>query len=370
MCGLGLDPGMRSCKNKKEKRVYTFNDPEEIKDKKLIDLQWKTITGKQLNKILGPMPLLKFMYDDDIHHGMYYVTGLNEDYLEFDNSDACKSGGIYVTTLDNAQTYCDDYGLYARQVHVPDDAMVYVENDKLKCNKIILSERVLIKEMLKVLVKEYVRKINNDVDKIIDLIVGCPVFIQWIDDNYLSEEIYCRAIARNDNVFECIDDDKITHEMRMIAVRQYGGHIGDIEEKDRTSVMILEAIKEDCMAIQYLAEHEQTFDVIMEAVKQDGSVIKYLKTHQLTHGIIAMAVEKNSKAITYLDSHQQTMDIIMRAIKYDANAIQYIDTNILTCGIIMEAMKQNIFLIIYMVHVLFNSMKQMINNFWDKKIEK
>jgi hypothetical protein len=29
----------------------------------------QTITGKQLNKLLKGVPLLKFMYDDDIHYG-------------------------------------------------------------------------------------------------------------------------------------------------------------------------------------------------------------------------------------------------------------------------------------------------------------
>lgn len=58
------------------------------------------ITGKQLNDTLGPIPLLKFMNNDDKHYDLQYKDGINYDILPFDSMHECAKGGIYVTSIE------------------------------------------------------------------------------------------------------------------------------------------------------------------------------------------------------------------------------------------------------------------------------
>jgi len=115
------------------------------------------ISGKQLNELLDGMPLLKFMNDSEIHHGMKYQDGDNLDILPFNDSGECSPGGIYITELKNYYIYCNHYGNICRRVRVTDTALVYVEKDKLKCDEIYLEPRMPKNDLLRTLIMEYMQ---------------------------------------------------------------------------------------------------------------------------------------------------------------------------------------------------------------------
>src|SRR5271156_5210077 len=157
------------------------------------------LTGKRVKELLNGMPLLKFMNDNDKHYNMIYKDGLNEDVLSFNPSNECSSGGIYITTLDNYDHFYDGYGNYAREVIIPDDARVYIEEDKMKCNKVILKEK------------------KNKVDLLKDL----------FNKNL---EISLKVIKQNGNVLRFIEQEFRTNQMMMEAVRQNGNALEYIKQ--------------------------------------------------------------------------------------------------------------------------------------------
>jgi hypothetical protein len=124
-----------------------------------------TITGKQLNDLLNGIPLLKFMYNDDIHYGMHYMTGHNLDILPFSTISDCSPGGLYVTTLNNYWIFYHDYDDYARRVRIPDNALVHIEEDKIKCDEIYLEDKLLKDDLLKILFAEYLEHLVSNGSK-------------------------------------------------------------------------------------------------------------------------------------------------------------------------------------------------------------
>ena len=94
---------------------------------------------------------------DECHHGFQYKDGLNIDTNEFQPEGSCVKGGLYFTTLEHI-TYFFDYGIYVREVTIPEDAKMVEdpEGDKWRADKIILGERYSI--------ENFIRKFKDKVD--------------------------------------------------------------------------------------------------------------------------------------------------------------------------------------------------------------
>lgn len=108
--------------------------------------EYQEYSGKQVNEA-GIGPLVKLTNITETHNGFTYQTGLNVDTLEFKPSGSCNRGGFYCCAMSSACNWLD-YGSgtmhFYRMVTLPDDARVWVEEDKFKVNRFVLSERKTI----------------------------------------------------------------------------------------------------------------------------------------------------------------------------------------------------------------------------------
>lgn len=99
------------------------------------------------------MHFIKFTNKDELHHGIQYKTGLNEDILPFESNPIISGrGGMYFTDIYNIMNYID-YGIYIRDVYLQEDSLVVEEKNMLlgrswRTNKFILGERKLIKDYI------------------------------------------------------------------------------------------------------------------------------------------------------------------------------------------------------------------------------
>lgn len=107
-----------------------------------------TYTGKQFNE-MGRGPFCKVTNEFENHHGFQYKTGLNIDTEDFNPSGECQSGGLYFTDFRNVQIWIDHkFGIFVREILIPDDARVYIESDiKCKADKIVLGRKWNIKDL-------------------------------------------------------------------------------------------------------------------------------------------------------------------------------------------------------------------------------
>src|SRR6185312_2533759 len=149
---------------------------------KLNDYINKVITGKKLYSIIGKMPLIKFMHDDDKHYDMEYKDGWNEDVLLFNPTGSCSEGGIYFTLLSHYSCFYKDYGKYARLVKVEDDSKIYVEQGKLKCREVWFNKKEPKEILIKKLFDEYIKYNKKHAYEIIYLnLINDSSLIDYID---------------------------------------------------------------------------------------------------------------------------------------------------------------------------------------------
>ncbi len=161
-------------------------------DDKLQEYIGRIITGRQLNELLDGMPLLKFMNDNDTHYSMQYVTCHNLDILTFKGSGECSKGGLYVIMLTQFDMFYDHYGNYVRKVIIDPNALVYVENNKFKCDNIFLKERVEKDLALKYMFTEYIQyligyKSTEIAEKFILNVMNNNIFsLKFVEPKFLT----------------------------------------------------------------------------------------------------------------------------------------------------------------------------------------
>ncbi len=233
-----------------------------------------TITGEHLNVILEGMPLLKFMNDDDKHFGMKYETGYNLDILPFNGKKSCQPGGIYVTTLLDHNEYIKNYGSWARRVFVQPNALVYIENCKIKCDEVILGKRVPKKELISELIIECGHNGKHLI--LAEIIKKTPNNIQFIEQKYRTLEMMMCAIEQDPLTIQFIEQEYRTHEMIINAIKNDPCVLSLIEQEYRTEEMMLSAIKEFPDALSLIAQNYRTPEMIMIALKQNRHAIIHI----------------------------------------------------------------------------------------------
>ena len=102
-------------------------------------------SGKEFKEIYGD-DTFKVMRSDMIHNNFKYKFGENIDHIPFNPTRSCNKGGLYFTNKLNITDYTN-YGEMIVKVIVPDDAHVYVEDDKAKASKLIIDKEVSLDEI-------------------------------------------------------------------------------------------------------------------------------------------------------------------------------------------------------------------------------
>jgi ankyrin repeat protein len=106
---------------------------------------------------------LKILNIQENHNNLQYKTGLIEDCIPFNNDPtlSCCSGGIYFS---DEKYICEflNYGIYIREVQIPDDAQMLKDpgGNKWRASKVILGER---KELTDINTWKWLISVNADI---------------------------------------------------------------------------------------------------------------------------------------------------------------------------------------------------------------
>ena len=243
----------------------------------------QVLTGQQLNQQYPEKVFVKLTNQLENHNGYQFQTGLNIDSIPFNPSGECQPGGIYFCLLEKIHiwlNYNDDQMIYARVVTIPDDALVWVEREKFKADRIILSER----------------------QKIVDL-------EQWKDP------VFCLEAVKQDGLaLQYVLEQ--TPELCLEAVKQHSWALQYV--KEQTPQLCLEAVKQDGWALQFVKQ--QTPELCLEAVRRNGSALQYVL--EQTPELCLEAVKQNCWALKLVE--QQTPEVCLEAVRRDGYALQYV----------------------------------------------
>jgi hypothetical protein len=107
------------------------------------------LTGKEFKEQYG-IKFYKFLAKDFIHNGFNYKIGLNVDTKKFHPSGQCNEGGLYFTDKKNILSF-SEYGPNLGVIEIPDDAQVYIEENKFKADKLELTNILLDDDTLEII---------------------------------------------------------------------------------------------------------------------------------------------------------------------------------------------------------------------------
>ena len=243
----------------------------------------QVLTGQQCNQQYPEKLFVKLTNELENHNGYQFKTGLNIDPIPFNPCGTCQPGGIYFCLLEKIHiwlNYNGDPMIYCRLVTIPDDALVYVEENKFKADRMILSDR----------------------QKISDL-------EQWKDPVFCLE-----AVKQDNSVLKYVKEQ--TPELCLEAVRRNGWALEHV--KQQTPELCLEAVKEHGYALHYVLE--QTPELCLEAVKENGFALQFVE--EQTPELCWEAIKQDGRALAYV--LEQTPELCLEAVKQDDRALYYV----------------------------------------------
>jgi hypothetical protein len=233
--------------------------------------QMSTLTGAEFNALFSNTAFYKLTCGTEIHHGFTFVTGLNVDTLPFSPQGSCSPGGFYFTE-ENKIALWIDYAYqpmkYIRKVILPDDAHVYTERNKFKCDRFILEERILL-----------------------------PDFPLW------SNHVFCKlAVQQNWRALQYVVNQ--TDELCRLAIQRDGYALYCV--RNQTDELCTIAVQRDGRVLQYVVN--QTDDLCRLAVQREGSTLQYVRNQ--TDELCAIAVAQNRAAVQYVINPRESTCIL------------------------------------------------------------
>jgi len=216
-------------------------------------------SGEEFNEKYKEYEFYKLLKKDLTHFEYTYKDGLNVDVNEFNSKGECSKGGLYFTEKNKIPMWINSYNFITKCV-IPNDAKIYIENNKFKSDKLIVD-------------------INNKINI-------CDFFV-WDD------EFYCKdAVQQNGMSLQFVKEK--TEEICKIAVRQYGKALEFV--KEQTDEICKMAVKNDSCALKYVKD--QTEEICKLAVQQNGLSLQFVK--EQTEEICKLAIQQNDNALKYV----------------------------------------------------------------------
>lgn len=184
------------------------------------------------------------------------MDGHNIDILSFNAYDSCSPCDIYVTMLDSCDYWIDQYGIYCRQVVIPDDASVYIEQNKIKCDQVILNSKELIQTMIPRLLGKYVENMSeNEIEYYLpNLTKYNLIMIRSLYELYILKSPNTDIIILN------------TISQNLTSALYF-------EQKYKTDQIMLETVKRNSMMIMFIDQPFRTMEIMLEAVKNNGMAL-------------------------------------------------------------------------------------------------
>lgn len=259
---------------------------------------------------------VKLTCDTEIHNGLKYKTGLNVDIRPFSPIGSCKTGGMYfIRKVDIKRWlyYSKKTMVWMRSVKIPDDAMVYVEPDKFKCNKFILGDRVYL---------------YHDSRYQYDLVSANGLSIKYITTPHY--EVKKKALLNTPEAIQFIQNPSL--ELQRIAVSRDGLCLRFIDSPSEE--ICNKALSQNGEAVRYIKH--PSLDMCKRAIRNDPSVIRLI---QNPPELLQISVVKNHpweiQNIRYPCERA-----CLEAVRQDGGMIEYIPFDCVTDAVLKASLNQ------------------------------
>ena len=199
----------------------------------------KEYTGNNFNLLHKGIKLYKFLNNDLKHYNFTYQLGLNIDFLPFNPDYECSPGGLYFCDENTYHCHFNGYGHKIALIEIPDDARIYVEENKFKADKLIITD--------------------------------------IIDFSDIGDDFWINILSIHGCVLKYIKTQ--TPAICALAVYQNGLALTYVD--DQTPVICELAVQQNGLALSYVDTDKQTLELCILAVKQNKDAIHYVNAQYL-----------------------------------------------------------------------------------------
>lgn len=299
------------------------------------------MSGLAFNNLYKGTKFYKFLFDNLVHRGFQYNLGTNIDDHEFNPKYECSEGGLYFCDQTKCHMFWKNYGHTLGVVEIPNDARVYIEKDKFKADKIILSEVLNFKRVPVIFwidmlqydgtALEYILAENQTEDVCKMAVRQNGLALQYV--RIEQTELMCMiAVQQNNYALKFVKNK--TPAVCLVAVRENGNALRMCDGKAQTDEVCKAAVMKDGHALRHVIS--QTDEICMLAVQQSGLALFYVKFQ--TYELCRAAVQEDGLALKYVE--KQTNELCALAVSNDGMALQYVKKQ--TPEIKRLALKQNV----------------------------
>jgi len=331
------------------------------------DLKFTMLPGTTFKELFGFFTFYKILQENELEKNQLLVTGLND--ISLTQKNGYVDGGIVFNIQDNLFkgliNHTNIYK-YIREVEIPDDALVFIDYNSFKADKLILKERSNIsdseiwndinycKEVL-LLDHRYISFIKNPPYELLDwLLSKRPIAIEYIDQ--VPNDLIIKVITNMPYLIKYVKNPTIEHYLLAYEKNSYAIQYIDIKPD-----ILAELIKIN-PAIATLREKkniygnyidsghyktgESYYPFINKGTGTSTSTSKQIVPYAPpTEAESAIEIKKNPLYIRHVTT--QTNYLCQLAFSLNKEAIKYIEPKWMNATMCDEAVLENYKLLTY-----------------------
>lgn len=244
-----------------------------------------SISSENFNEIFAGVPLVKLTNEACCHNGMTFVEGENVDHNQFRFDHSCGPDGIYFCRLEDMFHWLDYSSspmYYMWDVVVPANARAVMYRNKLKANRLVLSNKRKISDYVTSKLMGMVVN-NENIDEVFNFIGRLSSVTR--PDAQSMEDIYLAMLARNFAFFNRIPEDSRTYNLSMfLAINDPNGY---------------EKIKDECVS------HE----ILMKCIMQNPDVYHQIPEDQRSQEMSDYLFSLDSENYTTIIDEHKTLQM-------------------------------------------------------------
>lgn len=314
-----------------------------------------SLTGDAFNQIYKGIKLIKLTNRDCLHNGLQYHEGEIVDNNEFKYDSSCGPDGIYfctVGTIDEWLDYSTDPMFYMWDVTIPNNAKTMIYRNKLKSDRVILSNKRKISDHM---VTKLIEIIENSDDIMPGLTYLGNLPLRFIDNGKMDEpclmllmksldaydrlplscrtRAICRYMAEHDdNAYDKIKTITRSNDLLEICVKRNPLVYFKLMESDRTQSMANMVLSYDISKYECISEKHKNIENTLKYLTESKTVnAEHIPVSFINHvDVREKAIKSNGLLLEFIEYRHKTKEMCMNALAQNPLALKHVPLSMRT----------------------------------------
>jgi hypothetical protein len=273
---------------------------------------------------------------------------LNINTDKFLPSGKCLGGGLYFFDFVYIEDYLDHYGERISIVKIPNDARVYIEEKKIKADKIYLEETHKFGERFNFLNWLEMNKKNEtcNMDKIIQEITALNInLLNFVEEKYKTYKFYLYLATKyyRHDIFNLIPKKYLTYNFYKKVIKEIPNHLFNIPKRFKKRSIYILSLRQSFFHIRSIPNKYLDYNFYIDSIKmtEDSSSLSYVPGEYRDLNMCLISIKSNSHNYIYVLDELKTQENIIKFVKNNPYTIDYIEERFKTYELCLLLVKND-----------------------------